>query len=238
VEQGDTVILDNIPFNINEEKVIRQLHPRGDRQRFEKNVRDLIEIVAPVARPKAVYKVGCVGNRSESSIEIAGVAFAGRLLKDNLEKVSSVFPFVATCGREVDALTIHRGEVLKRYCLDIIKMMLAISAVSYLQNHLTERYSLEKLTTMNPGELDAWPITQLKPLFSAIGDVETMIGVKLTESCTMVPLKSRAGIFFTTETHFESCQLCLQKRCEARKAPFNPELAKKYSKGETVISKP
>jgi hypothetical protein len=194
-------------------------------------------MVVPVARPKAVYKVACIGNRSENSIEIAGVAFTGRLLKDNLDKVSSVFPFVASCGREVDAIIIPAGDVLKRYCLDIIKMMLAISAVSYLQNHLTKSYAVGKLTTMNPGELEAWPITQLKALFSAIGDVEAMIGVRLTESYTMVPLKSRAGIYFTTETNFESCQLCLQKRCEARKAPFSPELTKKYSKDKILISK-
>lgn len=91
---------------------------------------------------------------------------------------------------------------------------------------------------MNPGEVGAWPITQLKELFTAIGNVEALIGVTLSESYTMMPLKSRAGIFFTTETNFESCQLCLQKRCEARKAPFSSELAKKYPKDEVSISKP
>jgi hypothetical protein len=237
-ENKAAVVLENIPFDLNEEKIIKQMHPHGDIQRYEKNVRELIAMVVPVAKPKAVYKVGCISNKTGDSVDIDGVIFTGRLIKDNLDKVSVVFPFVASCGREVDGIVIPAGEVLKRYCLDIIKMNLAISAVSYLRNHLTKSYSIEKLTTMNPGEVGAWPITQLKELFTALGNVESLIGVTLSESYTMMPLKSRAGIFFTTETNFESCQLCLQKRCETRKAPFSPELARKYPKDEVLISKP
>ena len=60
-------------------------------------------------------------------------------------------------------------------------------------------------------------------------DVEDLIGVRLTEKFLMVPVKSVSGIYFPTEVKFESCQLCSRKACIGRKAPYNPDLAKKYS---------
>ncbi len=83
---------------------------------------------------------------------------------------------------------------------------------------------------MNPGEAEAFPIDQQKKLFSILGDVEGMIGVKLTENCAMIPLKSTSGIYFSKETKFIGCLLCTHKRCQGRKAAYNPELAKKYQK--------
>jgi hypothetical protein len=81
---------------------------------------------------------------------------------------------------------------------------------------------------MNPGSLESWPITQQKELFSILGNVEDLIGVKLTERYTMIPVKSVSGICFPTEIKFESCQLCPREKCIGRRAAFNPELARKY----------
>jgi len=81
---------------------------------------------------------------------------------------------------------------------------------------------------MNPGSLESWPITQQKELFSLFGNVEELIGVKLTDSCVMFPLKSVSGIYFPTEINFESCQLCPREKCIGRRTPYDPELAKKY----------
>jgi hypothetical protein len=79
---------------------------------------------------------------------------------------------------------------------------------------------------MNPGSGDAsvWPIEQQRDLFSMCGDVEKLIGVKLTKSLVLVPDMSVAGIFFPTEIHFESCQLCHRENCFLRRAPFDKEL--------------
>jgi hypothetical protein len=81
---------------------------------------------------------------------------------------------------------------------------------------------------MSPGSLADWPITQQEELFSIFGNVEDLIGVKLTESFLMVPLKSVSGIYFPTEIEFVSCQLCPREVCSGRRAPYDPDLAKKY----------
>ncbi len=82
---------------------------------------------------------------------------------------------------------------------------------------------------MNPGSLEDWPITQQKQLFSIFGNVEDLIGVKLTDSFLMIPRKSVSGIYFPTEVMFYSCQLCQRKNCEERQAPYDKSLEDKYS---------
>ena len=229
MELNKTVeVLDNIPFKLDAPKIMKFLRPHGESRRLEEIVRELIRITNPVAKPKAVYKVGRVTGKTSHSVQVDGTTFTSDVLRINLSEVDMVFPFIATCGQEVDAIEIPSSEVLKRYCMDVLKMTLAISASIYLQDVLTKLYCPGKLTSMNPGELETWPITQLKEIFSVIGDVEKLIGVRLTESYTMVPLKSRAGIFFATESNFESCQLCLQKSCPGRKVAYNPELEREY----------
>jgi len=106
--------------------------------------------------------------------------------------------------------------------------MVVRSAVDYIQNRLIEHYALDKMSRMSPGSLESWPIAQQKEFFSLFGDTEELIGVRLTESCIMVPLKSVSGIYFPTEISFESCQLCPRERCIGRRALYDPELVKKY----------
>ncbi len=86
------------------------------------------------------------------------------------------------------------------------------------------------MSRMAPGSgaADVWPITQQKELFSIFGNVEDLIGVKLTDKYLMIPIKSVSGIFFPTKCKFESCQLCPRERCVGRKAPYDPDLVKKY----------
>ena len=77
--------------------------------------------------------------------------------------------------------------------------------------------------TMDPGsgDADVWPIEQQKELFSVFGDVETLIGVRLTDSMLMIPTMSVSGIVFPTETEFASCQVCHRGGCPRRTAPFD-----------------
>ncbi|MCG8400671.1 MAG: vitamin B12 dependent methionine synthase, partial [Firmicutes bacterium] len=63
-----------------------------------------------------------------------------------------------------------------------------------------------------------------KKLFSILGDCSEKIGVELTDSLLMVPVKSISGIFFPAEAGFESCLLCPRADCPGRRAAYDPEL--------------
>jgi hypothetical protein len=221
-------VLRDIPIDLEFGKVLKRMHVREGSHYTEKIARELIDIVRPIARPKAVYEVCYVENRNKDSLEIGGVRFTSRLLRVNLDKIVRVFPYIATCGRELDEIAIPPKDLMTGYCLDVIKGMTLRSAISYLESYLKRRYALGQVSRMNPGSLASWPITQQKELFSIFGNVEELIGVKLTESCLMIPLKSISGIFFPTEVKFESCQLCPWEVCRERRAPYDPELAGKY----------
>ena len=57
-----------------------------------------------------------------------------------------------------------------------------------------------------------------------LGDVEASIGVRLTDSCLMVPNKTVSGVRFPTEHDFRACQVCHREDCPSRSAPFDADL--------------
>jgi hypothetical protein len=221
-------VLRNIPVSLGLRELLRRLHIREENKYVEKIARELLKVVHPIARPKAVYEVSYVDNKNQDSLDIGGIRFTSRVLRVNLDKIQRVFPYVVTCGTELDKIAVPSRDFMKSYCLDVIKEIVLRSAISYLKNYLTRTYALGHLSRMNPGSLASWPITQQKELFSIFDNVEDLIGVKLTESCLMIPVKSVSGIFFPSEVKFESCQLCPREVCSGRRAPYDPALAQKY----------
>ena len=224
-------VLDNIPVELDLAKVLNKMHQRRRNEELEKSVQELIEVARPIARPKAVYEVGYVDNKTEGSVDIGGVRFTSRVLRVNLDKVERVFIYVITCGRELDEIDVPSHELMESFLLDQVKETVLTLARKYLDDYLKRKYALGRMSRMAPGSLEDWPVTQQKELFSIFGNVEDLIGVKLTDKCLMVPIKSISGIYFPTEIKFESCQLCPREVCIGRRAPFDPDLVKKYGVG-------
>ncbi len=226
-------VLNSIPISLTLEAVLKRMRVRNKNEGIVKNVQERLEMARPIARPKAIYDVAYVENKDEDSLEIGGVRFVSRVLRVNLDKVERVFPYVVTCGKELDEIDIPVGDLLKGYCLDQIKETAVVLARQYLEEHLRSSYALGQMSKMAPGAGagDDWPITQQEGLFSIFGGrakVEELIGVKLTDRCLMIPIKSVSGILFPTEIRFESCQICPRERCIGRRAPYDPEVVKKY----------
>jgi len=221
-------VLDNIPVTLEPERVIQRLRVRNQSQTIMEMVGELIDAVLPVARPKAIYALAGVDNQQEDTVDIDGVRFTSKVLRVNLDGINRVFPYVATCGREVDEIEVAPGDVLKAYSLDIIKMMVLGSAIKHLSEYLERRYRPGQMSHMNPGSLPDWPLDQQEQLFSVLGDVEAAVGVTLTEGMLMVPTKSSSGIYFPTEVRFESCQLCPREDCVGRRVPYDPALVEQY----------
>jgi len=221
-------ILDSIPVTLEVDEVVSRMRLSRRNELLEGEVRDILEIARPVARPRVVYEVCYVDKKNGDSIEIGGVTFTSRVLSINLDKVERVFPYVATCGRELEEIAVPPDDLVKSYCLDVVKEAALASAHVYLRDHLVTRYALGDMSIMNPASLEDWPLAQQRELFSLLGDVEGLIGVKLTDSLLMVPLKSVSGICFPTEIRFESCQLCPREKCIGRRASYDPDMLRRY----------
>lgn len=187
---------------------------------FERLVAEALE----VARPKAMYGLAFIEARTGDQVIIDGVTFKSRVLSVNLEDVHRVFPFVVTCGAEVHDWANAIDDILQRFWADRIMDAALNIARQVLEDHLQERFGLGGMSRMNPGSLADWPLQEQRPLFALLGDPEAAIGVRLTESLLMVPVKSVSGICFPTETSFASCQLCPRPECPSRRASYDKTL--------------
>jgi hypothetical protein len=99
-----------------------------------------------------------------------------------------------------------------------------------LNDRLIESYGIQRLSRMNPGSLPDWPLSEQKQLFTLLGEGPQSIGIRLTDSFLMLPIKSVSGIWFPSEATYENCQLCPREQCPGRRAPYDRGLYdKKYN---------
>ena len=217
--------LSDIPFDMDVHVLLDTLHIEAG-SKDAKEVESLVSEARTLAHPKALYKEAYVDARGSETVTIDGVTFTSRALRANLAKIERVFPYVATCGEELDQIELAPGDILKQFWLDTIKATVLGFSTKYLSEYLQHRYALGKTSKMNPGagDVTVWPIEQQRDLFSLFGDVKALIGVELTDSFLMVPNKSVSGIRFPTEIDFRSCQLCHRDDCPGRSAPFDEQL--------------
>jgi hypothetical protein len=218
-------ILSPIPVQVDLRSVKKSAHVP---EKEEKRLLALIAAAHSAMAAKAIYRVCYIESRGEDSIVIERVQFTSKVLRKHLDKVERVFPYVVTLGIAVETLAEASGDVLEKYYLDQIGNAAVVQAREHLKSTLAKRYGLGGLSYLGPGQLKDWPLGEQKGLFSLLGDVESAVGVTLSESLMMIPQKSLSGIYFPTETTFFACQLCPREECQSRKAKYDEKLAKEY----------
>jgi len=215
----------NIPFQLDLDRLMekQKIRPgRGAAHEFT----ELVESVQAVACPKVLFTTAYVQERGENTVTINGQTFVSSAMRANLAEVERVFPYICTCGTEVDAIPLEPGDFVRKAWLYYLKLELLSFCHPVLMRVLKEQYQVEKLASMNPGSGDAslWPIQQQTGLFALFGDVQSLVGVRLTESYLMVPEASVSGILFETAHDYQNCQLCQRENCPNRRALFDPVL--------------
>ncbi|MGD8998699.1 MAG: vitamin B12 dependent methionine synthase, partial [Anaerolineae bacterium] len=127
----NVVSLNEILFKPELGSVLRKLRVKeGTGSALE--VERLLTEAQAVAKPKALYGVAYVEERGEDSIGVDGQTFKSRVLRVNLEPVHRIFPFVATCGTELDEWSSSIDDMLQSYWADAIKEMALRSAIRAL----------------------------------------------------------------------------------------------------------
>jgi hypothetical protein len=221
------MLIENIPISLDPNELVRRL--RLDKhENAVRLVEELLETARPLIAPKALYQIAYIDKKAQEAVEIGGLSFRSRVLRKNLDQAERVFPFVLTIGGRLEEKAGSSGDLLRQYYLETIADLALRSAASYFENYLKKHYGFSKISSMSPGSLPDWPVTEQKPLFALLGDAEAAIGVRLTESMLMIPRKSVSGIYFPTEVSFFSCQLCERNLCPGRKAAFDESLKQTY----------
>jgi len=219
----DAMIIDHIPFQVDMEQLLRELHIEMGSQ-YAGEAQTLAREAEASANPKALYKLAFIESRGENWVTIDGVTFTSRVLRINLDDTHRAFAYVATCGVELDDWAHSIDDMLHRYWAEVIQEIALRSATQALYNHLMERYRPGRTATMSPGRLVDWPLREQRQLFALLGDPQAAIGVQLSDSYLMIPAKSVSGLRFPTEENFESCQLCPRERCPNRQVPYDRDL--------------
>jgi hypothetical protein len=208
-----------IPVALDPGEIAARLRFDPARAGFE-SLDELVSQAQRLIEPQGVYDVAFVGAKGEGTVEVSGVTFRSLILRKNLEKAHKVFPFIITVGPELEREAGAQTDLLRQYYLEEMANMALEQAAGLLSSRLEALYGLGPLSSMSPGSLEDWPITEQSKLFSIFGDTESLVGVRLTDSLLMIPRKSISGIFFPSEEGFSACQLCDRPRCQGRKAPY------------------
>jgi hypothetical protein len=211
-------IIDAISLEMDPEFLCRALFvkPGSD---MAARLGDLVAEARDIARPKAAYREIAIQSTTEDGLYIDGIELKSRLLRTNLTSAKTLYAFIATCGTELEAWAKKYTDLLESFWTDTIMNIALGAAIGPLEKQLQPHCQDHFLSSMNPGGLEDWPLTEQRPLFRILGTAPADIGIILTDSCLLLPLKSVSGIYFDSAKDFCNCQLCPREACPGRRVP-------------------
>lgn len=225
-----STVLGDISFRINPVALARRLRLRAESGMVQDLAR-LVDEAHAIARPRGLYRLAFIEEEGDAHVMINGLRFSSRVLRVNLQDTQRVFVYLGTCGVELAEWYNEQENLLHKFWAETIAELALRVALKAVRREVVRRYQPGPLSTMNPGSLADWPLEEQRCLFQLLGNTQGLVGVRLTESMLMLPVKSVSGMLFETESHFESCQLCPREHCNERKAPYDPELMEKKYRG-------
>ena len=218
-----THVLEQIPFDVDLPQLVKRLRIK-EGSANEAELLRLVDEARAYAHPRALYALAYIDKRGDDWVEIGGQVFSSRVLAVNFANAHRVFPYLATCGAELEAWAARQEDMLRHFWAEAIKEWALLCAIHAVSEDIEARYRPGQTARMNPGSLADWPIEQQEVFFALLAGRQQAIGVRLTETMLMVPNKSVSGFQFPTDVAFESCELCPREGCPGRRAIYNPEL--------------
>lgn len=156
--------------------------------------------------------------------EIDGIHFnAGKIISSQLKKSSSVVLFAVSVGSVIDGLIKKLNEendLVAAFVVNTIGSEAAEQTAAMIEKLVADE--IEKLgwkhtNRFSPGYC-GWSVAEQHKLFSLLPP--NFIGIKLTESALMTPIKSISGIIGIgpdAEKKDYTCSICNMENCYRRK---------------------
>ena len=202
---------------------ILRLENNSEDEDYKKATGMLHEAIS-CARPKFIYCTTQIQSKGKDYVVIEGHKFGSGLVRKNLDKVDQIIPYVATCGLEVETWSMKYTEMLEHFWADEIKKLILYKSMNFMKKTIQDKFFPDRdISHMSPGSLPAWPIAEQGNLFDLIGNVTDDIGVVLTDTFLMIPSKSVSGFYFSSEIHYENCQLCPISNCPNRTMEYHKD---------------
>ena len=216
----------SIPYRPDPEKMYRSL--KIDEENRDEFL-EVFEKCIRIACPKAAFSLKSVSCDDEG-VMIGSERFTGKILYRNFSEagVHRAFVYAVTCGRELYELALETEDLVERWWIDWFSQKAMQAADAQMIKTLKEQYRPGRISRMNPGSLEDFPITCQRGLFQLLEEETTEIGLELTSSCLMLPCKSGSGIIYETEKDFVSCMLCPREKCPERRAAYDEMRLREY----------
>lgn len=193
----NTIFIEEKNFQIDVADVLEKMGMPRD-HRYGQNLREALEKAAQVVKPKAFYMEAKISGREGDTVTLGGQTFQSASLVQYLAGTDTVYPFLCTCGRELNDLTFSSPDVLEMYSLDLLMEVYRNRIFETMKKQLESNLGCEKpLASIVPGSFD-WKMAQQRQLFAIFGDAAAKIGVTLSEYNIMDPAKSVSGLCFSS----------------------------------------
>jgi hypothetical protein len=210
-------------------EVLRMMGWGQDRpvpDRFRALASDLLVDTRDSIRPRGVYTICPVERMTSHELALLGQQSIYGPIAQFIRPAKRVAVFVVTVGDELERIADQRlqgGKLLEGYTLNAIGSAAADAAADALAEYLrrNEASADEGVTLpFSPGYC-GMPLDQQRILFSIVDAAP--IGVRLSESMIMHPVKSVSGLIGIGDRkdvaeHGVPCQWCELTDCKMRRA--------------------
>ena len=208
-------LLENINTKFDPKRLAENIHLDINAPEFLE-FKELIEKVKPVAAPKALLLKLAVIDKDDSKLFCSAGNFNCSLLVQLAGDCEFIFPFIATCGEEIENFGSDISDPLHLYWLDMLKEHALETAFQKAKAETAKQCHNQIITSLIPIDDELWPLNGLREIFGVFeSSYIERLGVELTEYLYMKPTKSRAGVFFPTDKELELCSLCSLKKCKS-----------------------
>lgn len=210
----------NINFEINMELLLELLGV-SETSPVAKRAFKVAELAKGKVRPQYILKEFKLGEIGDDFIQINSQSFYSRVIPKHLKEVETVFLFIVTSGIEITKHLSSVTNTLDNFILDQIAYMGFLAAIEDKKDYLLKNLNIKQFTSLAPGSIPDWELTEVKKIFKLIGNDYKKIGVSVLESGMIHPIKSASGILFNSDNPFYSCIICQMENCPSRKVEFD-----------------
>jgi len=117
-----TFLAQHFPINLEAAPLLKKLKIDTDPEDEDfQSFSRMLDEARSIARPKFAHGIAAVEEKGTDSVIIEGRTVRSKLVRQNLDQTHRVFPYIATCGSELDNWSRAYTDLLENYWADEIK---------------------------------------------------------------------------------------------------------------------
>lgn len=212
--------LNEIPVDINEVFILMGYGEHTPPQDIIDMINEMLDELQSICIPHYGYRLFEGEEIDREHLRVSNIILnPGRIITSAMREVEQYAIFTSTVGQGFDKWFKQlkdEDDIVRTFIANTLGSVLAESTVSVLMKELEEAAAAEGLRITNnysPGYCD-WVLIEQKKIFSLFPDEIT--GIKLTDSCLMLPIKSVSGIIgvgANAKKRPYGCAICNMTSC-------------------------